>query len=234
VSEQHLDAVGVALARSAPADDPGRRHLEGCAQCRILLRSYDQFLAGGQVDEEADSRLRAFVACAVGTHQRQGGGAGGPAAGPPRSGSRRSAGSPHRVSSRMLPLGFAAVLAAAAVVLFVRLRGAESPDILLRQSQSSTSSGSQLVALEPPSAAPSGVDLRWQPVAGADGYTVRIYGPDLRLLTDLSAHPGTTLRLDRSIAALTVVPESLFVRVVALRDSAAIGQSALRPLVLPR
>jgi hypothetical protein len=234
LSGEHLDVVGVVLARSAPADDPGRQHLERCAQCRILLRTYEQFTAADHVDEQAERRLQAFVNNTVEAHRTRVGEARNVVGDPARPPARQWLAPARGFRGRALPVVFAVAMAAAAVVCFVRLRSAESPDVLLRQGPSAGGSGAQEVTLDAPRATSGGPDLRWRPVGSADAYAVRIYGPDLRLLASLSPQPTTSLRLDRSIPALSAVPESLFARVVALRDSVAIGQSVLRAVVLPR
>jgi hypothetical protein len=184
-----VEELGV-LARLAE-DDPRRRHAALCPRCSSLLFAYEEFVRAGEVDgsqvASAEERLSRFISERV---ER-----GEPAhatrvSGAPRSGRGRG----FQFSLwRTAAVAATVVMGAAAVVHWwprapheVVYRGEEVAQ--LSGLASSRDSG-------------GAIELRWDPVAGADSYRVTLLAEDLAEITRLDPTPSPSLRFDPASAA---------------------------------
>ncbi len=234
MSERHLSLIEIASAASWAPDDPRRLHLEACARCRIVHRRHQQFVTPPtHVPEaelrDAEARLRAFVAGAV-----EDAGAGAPA---------RPLPSPlplprpeRRASAWRVPVAFAA--AAAVLVVAGALLW---PELAIRDERASGrlrggTRGPATVApvrRAPRTLADGGVALGWSRVPGADGYTVRLFTPELRALESREAARETVLVLAAGSIAGAGPGDTLLWRVEARRGAQRIAQSDLGTLRAP-
>jgi len=166
-----------------PEDDPRRMHLATCPKCRALLASHALFLAaeGGDAPHvaRADAQLTAFRERMLGIE---------PAATPaaparramPASGSWWQA----MFAPAMRPAWAVATIAVVAVAAALWMRGAPPVDTTLRGGTA------EPMALHSPDYRPDGgVEISWEPFAGADHYEVRFFST---ALTEIGRAPQVT------------------------------------------
>lgn len=209
-----------------PESDPRRRHLESCPACQARLADYRDFMAGGapcppQELRKAlgalDAGLRAAIAESA----------------PPEA--RRDRAGLRRLEHPALRVGLAL---AAILLLLVALnalpRGAHKREIRLRVDDELPQTGHGLRLLAPELPAGGGLLLRWSPVAGADGYRVRLLAADLSPLAEHDRGAATELRLlPAELRALLGDARVLVWQVEARAGGDPLAQSAPATVALP-
>lgn len=209
-----------------PESDPRRRHLERCPACQARLADYRDFMAGGtpcppQELKRALGALDAGLRAAIAESAP-------PEARPARAGLRW-------LEHPALRLGLAL---AAILLLLVALnalpRGGREREIRLRVDDELPQSGHGLRLLAPRVLAGGGLLLRWEPVAGADAYRVRLLAADLSPLTERESGAATELRLAAAeLRALLGEARVLVWQVEARADGDLLTQSAPATVALP-
>ncbi len=230
-----------------PADDPRRRHVEGCPRCRTLLASYARFLTPGTPPagarlEQAEVRLTQVLRGAL--H-----GSSAAPAGPPASPDR----APARAQGRpgfweqlrelanapaLRPAWAAVAILVVASVAFslLDIRGPGRREPVLRGG--APPARTQAVAKPGllPVAPASGGALRlgWTRVPGAEDYEVRLYSADLAQLAALGPTADTTLVLrPQALPARPRPGETVLWRVYARRGGDEIAYSPVGMLRVP-
>jgi hypothetical protein len=212
VKPECIDATKLAEVIDLPANHPSWRHVEDCPRCRNLVRSYREFMqADAVVDSGIDAARRRLDALIDA-----------------RSAERRPAarsGAPWwRIVLRPAPLLAAAATVVVVITALSLWRPSHEPGApVLRDSPVSGK-----VALPPADVRPDGsIQLTWAPVAGADRYQVRIYGPDLK---EIYRHPDvaeTSVVIERSVLPSNLPSQlDLMWRVYALQSGDVIHTSA--------
>lgn len=200
----------LAILAALPEGDPRRRHLAECPRCQALLMSYSEFLHDSSLPEGADlasaeSRLtQAFVTEQV--HRRTARAqdrAGSPESALPRIG--RPVRWPLRFGRRFaFATAVVVMLAGTAYLGWERMMRDHGPDVLRGGSPSPTAgspgSSRQTTWLLPVSRDPAGRPvLRWRRQPEADGYQVRLFGPDLSDVARIGPQADTVLVLREGV-----------------------------------
>lgn len=214
VETQCIDVERIGELVDLPADDPQRLHADSCPRCRSLVESYLAFLSAEAVAGSGVEKARRPLDARI------------------REGAERWSPAETRSSSlareswwRRL-LKPAPVLAGAAVVIaavFVwTSRGPE--ESVLRDDAVEA----HAFSLHPAEVASDGtLRLSWTPMTGADGYHVRIYGPDLSEVYRTADSAETSAVIDRSALPADLPPAlDLTWRVYALVQGDVVESSA--------
>jgi hypothetical protein len=224
---QCCDPAEVGRLLDLPPTDPRRRHLDECPRCRSLALSYGDFVAPGPVPSgarpsEAASTLSAALSAAMASPL------------PPALRERRALRFSRWLQGVLTPPALKPALAAAAVVI---VAGAVVVGYLSRTPSAPVLRGQAGVALAlaPLERGPEGtIRLRWQPLAGAESYQVRLYSTALVEVARLEPTTETTMLVSRD-----AVPDSLpsgstvLCRVAGLRGGNDIALSPVGTLRVP-
>ncbi len=216
------------LPLGGDAEDPQRRHLDGCPRCQARLADYRDFMAAAMPVPPREVAA-AMAALDAGLRSANAGEASLPA--------------PAERRGRILHPSFAHPLArvafalAALFLLLVALDALpERPqrrEIRLRAEQVPPAPGSGLV-LDAPRFLPDGaLELSWQALPGADEYRLRLLAVDLALLAERGVGTATQLHLAATeLAALRAAGAILVWQVEARAggDPLAISTPAAIPL----
>lgn len=208
-----------------PATDPRRRHLDACPACQARLADYRDFMAGAApcpprelkpALAALDAGLRAAIAESEGAAAR------------PRV----------RRLSLEHPAARLGLALAAVLLLLVALnalpRGTREREIRLRVDEELLDAGQGLRLRPARLLADGGLALAWEPVAGADAYSVRLLAPDLSLLAERSSGGATELRLEaRELRALLAGARILVWQVQARAGGDPLVQSSPATFALP-
>jgi hypothetical protein len=216
-TETHLSHEALGDIERLPADDPRRRHLEGCARCQARWRAYRRF-----VEPPTDlpaSELRAArerLHAALRTELDRAAGA------------RRVIDLPLRRSALRFALASAAGLVVAAGI-WVMLGPWRHPANL--DTLRDVTPAARLVETERPRLAGEGrLMLAWHPVAEAEGYRVTLYSLDLSKLSERVVEGDSTLTLPLAELGAAARPGvSLYWQVAALRSGEEIATSGPVP-----
>ena len=198
-----IEEMGVVA--TLPVDDPRRKHAAACPRCSTLLFAYDAFVRADDVADAdphaAELRLEQFIAANVVAASE----------------AARVSGGPRPERGRHV--GFFAwrnVLVAAAVVIgavaLLRWQPWVEPETVYRGEASAQFSGLVAVAGNDGT-----IELRWDPVSGADSYRVAILAQDLTEITRVGATEAV-LRFDPR----ALNPEPWFWQVTALLEGGEI------------
>ncbi len=222
-----FEAGEIAEVLSLGAEDPRRRHLEGCPRCRALALSFRDFVEPGPVpagarSAEAAERLSQAIAREIEAGARR-------AASRPRTGALRRwlEGWLGRPSLRPVWVTASVVVVAGAAVIAILSRPA--PESVLRGERPAA------LALQPVRQQPGGeLRLRWEPLAGAVSYQVRLYATSLEEVARLEPVrvPETVLRREALPSGLASGTRLLW-RVVALRGGDELALSPVGSLRAP-
>lgn len=187
---QCIDVEKIGEVVDLPEGHPRRRHAQTCARCRSLLETYLEFM---KAEPEAGSgleRARGALDASI------------------RKGAERW--EPARTSSitreswwrgflKPAPLLAGVAVAAIATVIVVTTRGPE-PEIL----RDDTVTAQPFSLNEAQVDASGAIHLSWTAMAGAEGYQVRLYGPDLSEVYRLAETRETS-----AVVARTALPADL-------------------------
>ncbi|MFN8178065.1 MAG: hypothetical protein U0167_09055 [bacterium] len=218
-----------ALLRLSSAD-PRRRHLDDCPRCRARVLTFLEFTEPPRdipphVLRDAESRLDAALKRELALE-------GGRRESAPAAFPRWLAG--WRLSRGGLAWAAAAIAIGVVVVSLQGRRSRQEAPFLLRGSAEHAAPGAASPLTLRSAAGPSGVQLSWSPVPGADAYEVRLYGPSLEEIARL--HPVTEPRILLSHADLppsAAAGAPALWKVVALHGGDSIAESAPSELRLP-
>ena len=181
---QCIDVERIGEVVDLPEDHPRRRHAQTCPRCRSLVESYLAFMKAEHLEGSGLERARPVLD----TRNREAADRWEP--------TRTSALSREpwwRGFLRPAPLLAGAAVAAIAAVIVVTSRGPEQE--ILR----ADAVDSQPFSLNEAQVDASGaIRLSWTAMSGADGYEVRIYGPDLSEVYRLPETRATTAIVDRT------------------------------------
>lgn len=213
----------------APPGDPRRREAEACPRCAAECIAHARFLEGGPAAEGADladarRRLGAFVAREII------GEPGGAVA--DRAARARRPGRWWQAVPR--PAWALAVVIGGLAITLVRLQPWREDPIVLRGATKPGEEAAALIKVLPATALrDGGVLLRWQPVAGAEGYEVSLLTAGLEPVLSRRTARDTTLQLDpASLRAAAGAEQVLYWTVAVERGGRAVGHSAPQPLPL--
>lgn len=222
----------IADAMVLPVDEPLRRHIDECPRCGSLAAAYSSFVradaAGlpvGADTGDADARLMRFLEDQIGAHET-------PA---PEPGSPRS----HEGFLARLIAGFAglpmrpAIAAAASVVVAaIIVWQIQSPDYQDHAILRGAGLLPLIEVLEPHVLAGDSLQIHWEAVEGADGYSFVLF--DQKLDAFFRADTGTeaTYVLNRQLLPEDA-PRVAICRIAALSDGDEIAETAPFPLRLP-
>ena len=182
LSPECVDVTNIAAVLELPAEHPWRRHAESCPRCRSLVASYIAFVEGEPAEGSDLERVRGTLDARIRADASRW---------KPSGSAARSF--PWRTLMRPVPLLAAALVVVAAVVFWSSREPEQSS---LRESTPQA----QAFALNPAQLAADGsILLSWTPVAGADAYQVRLYGPDFGEIHRSSNTTATSLTVERSI-----------------------------------
>jgi hypothetical protein len=212
LSQLCIDVDDIAAVLSLPPDDPVRIHVDACPRCRSLAASYRSFMEAEPVTgadlEKARSMLDARIRADAARWK--------PAQAPARAFRWRSLLRPAPL------LAAAGVLLIAAALFWTTSRPPETGS--LRQSGATA----QAFALHPAQLATDGsLELGWTPMAGADAYQVRLYGPDFSEIYRSANTTATSMTVNPDRFAAKLPPTlDLTWRVYALSRGDVIATSA--------
>jgi len=212
------------------SDHPRRREFERSPRGRALLATYRSFVnpgaAGAEAGlEQARAHLQALLVRELG--QSAGPAAAG-AAGERRPPSNSWSWRSWAALRPVLALAVMVIVAAGAWVA-TQHRGASNPVLRGRRV-----GGTVELALHAPRATAEGLELSWEPVAGADRYEVAFFASDLG---DLAHAPATSE--PRLVLSLATLPSGLtrgstvLWQVSARRGDTPLAQSETSPLQIP-
>jgi len=205
----------LAALRHAPADDPRRRHVDGCARCAALQTEYAAFIgaepADGADTASANERLAAFIAEHI----------------------ERAPGRERTVHARRPSRGWFSLsprrsitMAAAAALLLIAVSQLRdrltTPPMVLRGDADANQLATYSVAGD------GSVPLVWAPVEGADAYRITILGEDLVELTRIGPVAGNTFPFRP--ADYDLRPGRYFWEVTALAGGDSVGSAGPAPL----
>jgi len=221
-----------------PPDHPRRVALEASARGRALLVSYEAFARPGAPPPQAGvAQAKAQLDARIARELRLEPAAAGAAEHGPREPSARSR-APRASGWRWSWAGalrpaFAAVLVVAlAGGLWLSTRHAGSPERIVRGHR--VGEAAALVLLPPRPLDHGAIELRWQPVAGADHYEVEFFGPDLADLARVPCGAQAELRLLPGALPAGVRPGmSVLWQVTARRGNVQLAVSEVAPLRIP-
>jgi predicted ester cyclase len=224
MSDRHLSEADLAESGAFAEDDERRRHLESCAECRMLRARYAEFVAG-PVDApaadvaDAERRLGQMLEREIQRSVRDPGTTDGFR---PRA-TRQAWAMPALAAA-------AAVMIVAGAFIFARRPGVdERPSGVLRGGPGAAPAV-ELVEATPASG--DAIELRWRAVSGADRYSVRLYSGELRELAALES-ADTTLRVARGSLAAAAPGDTVLWRVTAMRGGAPLARSVLGTARVP-
>ncbi|MFI5372853.1 MAG: hypothetical protein ACHQ52_14965 [Candidatus Eisenbacteria bacterium] len=236
MSGAHLSVPEIAELLRRPADDPRRRHVEGCVRCRMLMSRYQAFLArpehlpGGEI-ERAESRLQDFldreIVPAPATARRV------PAT---RSGwLERWFGSGSSPAWRPAFAALALVVIATGAWWIVARRTPQETRAAatLRGGGASGGGGRSLRAALPTESEGGVLVFHWEAVVGADRYELRFFTPELAPVGDPMPVSDTTLTLAPHALTGAARGDTLLWRVAARHGEAVLAESRPRIVVLP-
>lgn len=228
MSNDCIDVERIPEALELPADDSKRRHVETCPRCSAILASYQAFMneekVAGSDPDDAESRLTAFLASKIGA---------------PRDVIEVDAGVKDATRQRLMPRiveGFFRRPAMVAALLVIIAAGVLwwrpwIPDQTVLRGPSQGDVSQPLTLSAPQKLSEGTVRLEWTPMAGADGYQVRLYDKSLNEIARLEPTSVTALIIDRSMLPVDA-PDEMIWRVVALDGGDDIGSSDPAPLEL--
>jgi hypothetical protein len=205
-----VDVTEIATVLELPADHPRRRHAESCTRCRSLMASYVSFVEAGPVEGADLERVRGMLDARIRADASR----------------WRPSRAPARAFWWQALLRPAPLLAAGLVVIaaavFWTTRGPEQSS--LRESNSQP----QAFALSLAEVATDGsIQLHWGAMTGADGYQVRLYGPDFGEIYRSPNTAVTSLTVERTALPPNLPPTlDLTWRVFALSQGDVIATSA--------
>jgi hypothetical protein len=168
-----IDVEQIGEVAALPEDHPQRRHAQSCPRCRSLVASYQDFLRAEAVAGSGVEKARAVLDARIRADAQRWAGARAPA----------SSQSWWRGWLKPAPLLAVAAVAAIAAVMVWNARSPE--ESALRDGDTAA----QPFSLQAPRVDAESIHLSWTPMPGADGYQVRIYGPDL---SEVYRHPATS------------------------------------------
>jgi hypothetical protein len=183
VEAQCIDVEKIGEVIDLPEDHPRRRHAQTCPRCRSLVESYVEFMKAEHVEGSGLEKARGALDARI--RQRAERWA-------PTQTSALSRAPWWRGLLKPAPL-VAGLAAAIAAVIVVTSRGPEQE--VLRDDATQ----SQPFSLNDAHVDATGaIRLSWTAMAGADGYEVRIYGPDLSEVYRAPSTTETSAVIDRA------------------------------------
>ena len=208
-----IDVERIGDVVSLPEDHPQQRHAQTCPRCRSLVASYREFLKAEPVANSGIAEARAVL------DERIRGDA-----------ERWAARAPASLQSRepwwrgwLKPAPLVAAAAVAAIVSVIAWNSRAPHESTLRDDDGNAAP----FALHEARVDPESIHLSWTPLPGADGYEVRVYGPDL---SEVYRHPATSqtdMTVPRSALPASLPPSlDLTWRVYALSGGDQIAASA--------
>jgi hypothetical protein len=222
----HSELAGIARL---PEDDPRRREIDECPRCTARLVQYREFMTGqvppGGDAEGADAHLAGFM---NDVFDRQLGGSGTTPDAPERTGFFDWLG---RLFAPRPALAGAAVLIVAIAAVVIWQPWTSDPRVV-RNDDSSRRQPATIVTLPNSVSGDGSVLLSWRPVAGADGYQIRIRTQELAELAVFGPNPDTSFTLNRDLLPAGA-PETVWWEVVATRGGDEIARSLPSVLELP-
>jgi len=185
-----IDVESIGEVVDLPEDHPRRRHASECPRCRSLVESYLEFVQAEPVAGSGVEGARAVLAARI------------------REGAERLIPSQARTSSISKEPWWRGFLRPAPAFAVVALVAVAAMVWTSRQPQESVlrddAVDAQPFSLQPSRVAGDAIHLSWTPMAGADGYQVRIYGPDL---SEVYRHPETSET--SAVVARSALPDGL-------------------------
>ena len=209
-SQPCIDVQNIGAVLSLRADDPVRIHANECPRCKSLLASYQSFMDAPPVEGSDLERARATLDARIRADAAR----------------WKPSKSPVRafwwqMLLRPVPLLAAGLVVIAAAVFWTSREPEQST---LRDSTPQVAS----FALQPAQIAADGsLQLEWSPMAGADQYQVRLYGPDFGEIFRSANTAATSMTVDPDRFAAKLPPTlDLTWRVYALSQGDVIATSS--------
>lgn len=169
-----IDVEHIAEVAGLPDDHPQRRHVQSCPRCRSLVASYRAFLKAEPLPGSGVERARAVLDERIRADAE-----------------RWAARAPAASQTRepwwrgwLKPAPLVATAAVAAIAAIMVWNARSPQESALRDANSTAAPFS----LHDARVDAQSIHLSWTPMPGADGYEVRLYGPDL---SEVYRHPAT-------------------------------------------
>lgn len=222
MNASHIAVEDMALLAGLPPESPEHRHIASCTQCRARWLDYQSFMAAHELPQEARAaEARAAIDEWLSREVE----------GIPTE-VRRPASAPDSFRPVALKWAAAACSVLGIAALTTWYAGPRRPTSVLRGIDPHERGRLSLVA------AKVGADgvarLTWHSQPGADRYEVRIYGPDLALITRLDAGADSSVTVPGNSLGHAPRPGSeVSWQVVASARGAEISSSDLGKLLVP-
>jgi hypothetical protein len=209
LSPECVDVTNIAAVLELPAEHPWRWHAESCPRCRSLVASYVAFVEGEPAEGSDLERVRGLLDARIRADASRWK--------PSRSSVRTFW---WQALLRPVPLLAAGLVVIAAAVFWTTREPEQSS---LRES----TTPAQAFALNPAELAADGnILLSWTPMAGADAYQARLYGPDFGEIYRSPNTTATSLTVERAALPPNQTPRlDLTWRVFALSQGDVIATS---------
>lgn len=215
-----------------PHHDPRRAHLDACPRCRARAAAFVSFMSASDIPGADPGKAQAHLGDVLDA-----------AIGHPPSATRassrpREGTSVSRFRRWLAALGAPAlrpVFAAAALLVTAGVIWFAQPSREADRVLRGPVGGAAMASPEGLEARPVGSDvwLTWRSVAGADGYEIVIYAPDLSVLARLGPMADTTVAVSAENLSAVAPGTTLSWKVVVLEQGDAAGDSPLRQFRRP-